>query len=115
MPLPQEQVQLIRAEAVAVVKQHLRAEARAQATIAKKELADQFNAILKQDRAPVDKLEKSAASLAEAIARLTVLADVLVDLAVGEFEFFNEKTPEDRRKAFYRMCEAKKKSFEAQA
>lgn len=114
MAIPQADIQIIRAEAAAVVKQHLRAEARAQATIAKKDLADQFNRILEDDRR---RSAEKTASMAEALAQLCVKVEVLADMLVEVDRLaFGDKTWRDlsmkeRREELDRICKKKHAEF----
>ncbi len=104
------------------VERLARACARAQATLAKKELAEQFNRVLEDGRARrakerIEDAEKRA-SMAEALAALCVKLEVLLDIAVdvegaevgGVWHAMSKR---GRREEVTRRCRAKQVEFES--
>lgn len=104
MNIDAETLNIVRAEAGAIVKKFMRAEAMAASKRNSQELADQFNKIHAEDAAAFDKL-------AMAVNRLNVMTDVILDLLVDDAPLRAEGRPEDKRAKFHRLCEAKAKSY----
>ena len=106
--LTEAQNKLIDIRALTIVKKHLRAEARAQATVVKKELTDKFNVILEQVNRGQSNLRKDVQILADNNLRLTVMVAVLQDLLFAGRGHVDQKE-------FGKLCDIKKASYEVGA
>jgi hypothetical protein len=104
----QDVIQIAQAAALSVVKQHMRAEAKAQASLAKKEMADKSNVVFAV-------IEKRLDALASSNARLIVLVDVLIDMACAPEHPLNGLNTEDRRLKIEELCNSKNNELSALA
>lgn len=106
MSTKEDIIQIARAEAANVVKLHVRAEARAQATIAKKEMADKANVVFK---AIEEKLERITA----ASARLVIITEVFTDILVeSDHKMFSGMSVEERKVKIAELCMDKQAQFD---
>ncbi len=115
--LNDDQIAAIRSEAVRVVQMHLRAEAKAQATIAKREMSQQLNHVLDDDRkrleAVLSLLESKIDRLSSAGYIVAVNLEVLKDMLMGgETAAMNGDAETVRRAAFLELCKRKQLELE---
>jgi hypothetical protein len=109
----QSVTQLARAEALAVVKAHLRAEARAQATLAKRDMAEQANVQFARVEQWHKEYDANLSSMAGALQRNVLLCDVLMDLVVNTHPDFKDLDVKARAAKFEELIRAKLASYEA--